>query len=52
MGGACAPNERGRNIERFPDYFIFQSSDAEFADLKSQIVISSWGGLRCAARKD
>jgi len=98
MGGACAPNERGRdgvaktpivlldriesqiflvrgckvmlsphladlyqveprvlvqavkrNIERFPDDFMFQSSDAEFADLKSQIVISSWGGLRRAA---
>ena len=38
-----------RNIERFPDDFMFQSSDAEFADLKSQIVISSWGGLRRAA---
>ena len=25
----------------FPDDFMFQLSDAEFADLKSQIVISS-----------
>ena len=38
-----------RNIERFPDDFMFQLSDAEFEDLKSQIVISSWGGLRRAA---
>ena len=38
-----------RNIERFPDDFMFQLSSAEFADLKSQIVTSSWGGLRRAA---
>jgi len=38
-----------RNIERFPDDFMFQLSDAEFEDLKSQIVISSWGGIRRAA---
>ena len=38
-----------RNIERFPDDFMFQLSDAEFENLKSQIVISSWGGLRRAA---
>ncbi len=30
-----------RNIERFPDDFMFQLRDAEFEDLKSQIVISS-----------
>jgi hypothetical protein len=29
-----------RNIERFPKHFLFQLSAAEFADLKSQIVIS------------
>jgi len=37
-----------RNIERFPDDFMFQLTAGEFADLKSQIVISSWGGLRRA----
>ncbi len=35
-----------RNIERFPDDFMFQLSKLEFSSLKSQIVISSWGGLR------
>jgi hypothetical protein len=38
-----------RNINRFPADFMFQLSATEFADLKSQIVISSWGGLRRAA---
>jgi hypothetical protein len=38
-----------RNIERFPEDFMFQLSAGEFANLKSQIVISSWGGLRRAA---
>ncbi len=38
-----------RNIERFPDDFMFQLNDHEFANLKSQIVISRWGGLRRAA---
>src|SRR5262245_41173562 len=37
-----------RNAERFPADFMFQLTDAEFRDLKSQIVISSWGGLRRA----
>lgn len=37
-----------RNIERFPKDFMFQLSKREFADLKSQIVTSSWGGLRRA----
>ena len=35
-----------RNITRFPDDFMFQLSDEEFENLKSQIVISSWGGSR------
>ena len=35
-----------RNIERFPDDFMFQLSPDEFANLKSQIVTSSWGGMR------
>jgi len=37
-----------RNIERFPEDFMFQLTDKEFEDLKSQIVISSWGGIRRA----
>jgi hypothetical protein len=37
-----------RNIERFPGDFMFQLSDDEVANLKSQIVISSWGGTRSA----
>ena len=35
-----------RNRDRFPDDFMFQLSKEEFADLKSQIVTSSWGGRR------
>ena len=35
-----------RNLERFPRDFTFQLTPAEFANLKSQIVISSWGGSR------
>ncbi len=38
-----------RNIDRFPEDFMFQLEQEEFANLKSQIVISSWGGLRRAA---
>ena len=37
-----------RNIERFPRDFMFQLNDDEFENLKSQIVISSWGGARRA----
>jgi hypothetical protein len=35
-----------RNIDRFLGDFMFQLSKGEFANLKSQFVISSWGGLR------
>ena len=35
-----------RNIDRFPEDLMFQLSKEEFENLKSQIVISSWGGLR------
>ncbi len=35
-----------RNRERFPSDFLFQLSAAEFANLRSQIVTSSWGGRR------
>ena len=37
-----------RNIDRFPGDFMFQLSNDEFANLKSQIVTSSWGGSRRA----
>ena len=37
-----------RNMDRFPDDFMFQLTDREFANLKSQFVISSWGGSRRA----
>ena len=37
-----------RNIDRFPEDFMFQLSDTEFSALKSQFVISSWGSLRRA----
>ena len=37
-----------RNIDRFPEDFMFQLSAEEFSDLKSQIVTSSWGGRRTA----
>jgi hypothetical protein len=35
-----------RNLKRFPPDFMFQLDSKEFADLKSQIVTSSWGGTR------
>jgi len=35
-----------RNMARFPADFVFQLSNQEFANLKSQIVTSSWGGVR------
>ena len=37
-----------RNRDRFPTDFMFQLTEQEFDHLKSQIVISSWGGLRRA----
>lgn len=35
-----------RNKQRFPSDFMFQLSSEEFENLRSQIVISSWGGRR------
>lgn len=35
-----------RNAERFPEDFMFQLTIHEWNDLKSQIVTSSWGGVR------
>jgi hypothetical protein len=46
-----------RNLRRFPDDFMFQLTDEEFINLRSQIVTSSWGGsiffrnLKCLKRK-
>ena len=35
-----------RNIERFPEDFMFQLTKEEFENWKSQIATSSWGGVR------
>jgi hypothetical protein len=35
-----------RNADRFPSDFMFHLSNQEFTNLKSQSVISSWGGIR------
>jgi len=35
-----------RNADRFPDDFMFQLSEKEWQNLKSQIATSSWGGRR------
>ena len=35
-----------RNIERFPEEFMFQLTTEELEILRSQIVTSSWGGTR------
>ena len=37
-----------RNRKRFPEDFMFQLTKEEYQNLKSQFVISSWGGLRRA----
>jgi hypothetical protein len=37
-----------RNADRFPDDFMFQLNAKEYQSLKSQIVISTWGGSRRA----
>jgi len=35
-----------RNIDRFPEDFMFTINEEEFANLKSQNATSSWGGRR------
>lgn len=35
-----------RHLDRFPSDFMFQLTRTEHENLKSQIVISSWGGAR------
>lgn len=34
-----------RNIKRFPDDFMFQLTQEEFDEWKSQFATSSWGGV-------
>lgn len=35
-----------RNIERFPEDFMFQLTQGEYENLRTQIASSSWGGPR------
>ena len=35
-----------RNISRFPEDFMFQLTETEWNNLRSQFVTSSWGGRR------
>ena len=35
-----------RNISRFPEDFMFQLTEIEYENLKSQFATSSWGGRR------
>jgi phage regulator Rha-like protein len=37
-----------RNIDRFPEDFMFELNTDEFTDLRSQFGTSSWGGTRYA----
>ncbi|MFH0828464.1 MAG: ORF6N domain-containing protein, partial [Candidatus Omnitrophota bacterium] len=37
-----------RNIDQFPDDFMYQLTNEEVTILKSQFVTSSWGGVRRA----
>lgn len=37
-----------RNIDRFPDDFMFQLSEEESQNLRTQFASSSWGGQRYA----
>ena len=41
-----------RNIKRFPQDFMFQLSEQEFKNLKSQFATSSWGGRRTKNSQD
>src|SRR6056297_2548591 len=35
-----------RNIERFPEDFMFELTKSEYENLRSQFATSSWGGSR------
>jgi len=45
---ASVDSSRATNINRFPADFLFQLTADEHKNLKSQFVISSWGGARTA----
>lgn len=38
-----------RNIKRFPEDFMFELSEKEFSNLRSQFGTSNWGGIHYAA---
>ena len=38
-----------RNIDRFPEDFMFELTEEEMKNLTSQFVMSSWGGTRHGA---
>jgi hypothetical protein len=40
-----------RNIDRFPEDFMFRLTEPEFENLKSQFATSSWGGHRTTITK-
>ncbi len=35
-----------RNMDIFPEHFMFELTEEEFKNLRSQTVTSSWGGQR------
>ena len=35
-----------RNIDRFPERYMFTLTESEFTNLRSQFATSSWGGTR------
>ncbi|MBW8332852.1 MAG: ORF6N domain-containing protein [Prolixibacteraceae bacterium] len=37
-----------RNLFRFPEDFMFELTDDEYSNLRSQFATSSWGGSRYA----
>jgi hypothetical protein len=44
----CIEKQVEENSQRFPEDFMFQLTKSELDNLKSQSVISSWGGARRA----
>jgi hypothetical protein len=46
VGTAVLNQAVHRNAKRFPEEFVFRLSAAELSNLRSQSVISSWGGRR------
>ncbi len=37
-----------RNLDRFPEDFMFELNNEELINLRSQFATSSWGGIRYA----